>query len=99
MRCLRVQAVCEKLRLPYTTGSFLVQYAKMRRTIAKLSLPNKHLRDTADNAPETRRSGCLTSSKVSSRLAIGQRRGLKTAIATVKRGYAGTARRLVGGLL
>ena len=51
---VRVQAVCEKYDLPYTTGSFLVQYGKTWRTIAKLSLPDRYLRDTADNAPETR---------------------------------------------
>ncbi|MEN4475836.1 fatty acid desaturase [Mycolicibacterium cosmeticum] len=83
---LRVQAVCEKYDLPYTTGSFLVQYAKTWRTIAKLSLPNKYLRDTADNAPETR------SERMFDELegfgvedpATGRRRGLKTAIATVR---------------
>jgi linoleoyl-CoA desaturase len=83
---LRVQAVCEKYDLPYTTGSFLMQYAKTWRTIAKLSLPNKYLRDTADNAPETR------SERMFEELegfgvqdpATGRRRGLKTAIATVR---------------
>ena len=51
---VRVRQVCDKYDLPYTTGSFLVQYGKTWRTIAKLSLPDKYLRDTADNAPETR---------------------------------------------
>ncbi len=51
---IRVRAVCEKYDLPYTTGSFLLQYGKTWRTIAKLSLPEKFLKDTADNAPETR---------------------------------------------
>ena len=46
--------ICEKYDLPYTTGYFLVQYGKTWRTIAKLSLPDKYLRDTADDAPETR---------------------------------------------
>ena len=46
--------LCDKYDLPYTTGSFLVQYGKTWRTIAKLSLPDKYLRDTADDAPETR---------------------------------------------
>ncbi|MCV7193208.1 fatty acid desaturase family protein [Mycolicibacterium brumae] len=50
---IRVRQVCEKYDLPYTTGPFLVQYGKAWRTIAKLSLPNKYLRDTADDAPET----------------------------------------------
>ena len=51
---VRVRALCDKYDLPYTTGSFLMQYGKTWRTIAKLSLPNKYLRDTADDAPETR---------------------------------------------
>jgi len=51
---LRVQQICERYDLPYTTGPFLVQYAKTWRTIAKLSVPDKFLRDTADDAPETR---------------------------------------------
>ena len=39
---LRVREVCDKYDLPYTTGSFLLQYGKAWRTIAKLSLPNKY---------------------------------------------------------
>ena len=50
---VRVQALCQEYDLPYTTGSFLLQYAKAWRTIAKLSLPNKYLKATADDAPET----------------------------------------------
>ena len=51
---VRVRQVCDKYDLTYTTGSFLLQYGKAWRTIAKLSLPDKFLRDTADDAPETR---------------------------------------------
>ncbi|MGJ6125765.1 fatty acid desaturase [Mycolicibacterium sp. Y3] len=83
---LRVQAVCDKYDLPYTTGSFLLQYAKTWRTIAKLSLPNKYLRDTADNAPETRSERMFTELEgfgVEDPV-TGRRRGLKTAIATVR---------------
>jgi fatty acid desaturase len=50
---VRVRELCDKYDLPYTTGPFLVQYAKSWRTIAKLSLPNKYLKATADDAPET----------------------------------------------
>src|SRR6202000_761853 len=50
---VKVQQLCDKYDLPYTTGSFLMQYGKTWRTIAKLSLPDKFLRDTADDAPET----------------------------------------------
>jgi len=80
---LRVKDVCDKYDLPYTTGSFPLQYGKTWRTIAKLSLPDRYLRDTADDAPETR------SERMFNRLgpakpATDRRRGLKTAIATVR---------------
>src|ERR1700753_4328664 len=83
----RVRALCDKYDLPYTTGSFLMQYGKTWRTIAKLSLPNKYLRDTADDAPETRSE--LMFADVEPALAktdpvTGRRRGLKTAIAAVR---------------
>jgi len=73
-----VRQVCDKYDLPYTTGSFLVQYGKTWRTIAKLSLPDKYLRDTADNAPETR------SERMFTELEPSQRRGLKSAIAAAR---------------
>ena len=57
---VRVRAVCDKYDLPYTTGSFLLQYGKTWRTIAKLSLPDNYLRDTADDAPETRSERMFT---------------------------------------
>ncbi|GFG51677.1 stearoyl-CoA 9-desaturase [Mycolicibacterium agri] len=75
---LRVREVCDKYDLPYTTGNFLLQYAKAWRTIAKLSLPDKYLRDTADDAPETR------SERMFEVLEPEQRRGLKSAIAAVR---------------
>ncbi|MEE6135026.1 fatty acid desaturase [Mycobacterium sp. 050128] len=84
---VRVRHVCEKYDLPYTTGSFLMQYGKTWRTIAKLSLPDRYLRDTADDAPETR------SERMFAELgpgfggtdpATGRRRGLNTAIAAVR---------------
>ena len=84
---LRVQEVCDKYDLPYTTGSFLGQYAKTWRTIAKLSLPDRYLRDTADNAPETRSERMFTELQpgfTGTDLVTGRRRGLKTAIAAVR---------------
>ncbi|WP_197374132.1 fatty acid desaturase family protein [Mycolicibacterium baixiangningiae] len=74
----RVREICDKYDLPYTTGPFLVQYGKAWRTIAKLSLPDTWLRDTADNAPETR------SELMFADLEPGQRRGLKSSIAAVR---------------
>ena len=75
---VRVREICDKYDLPYTTGPFLVQYAKTWRTIAKLSLPDKYLRDTADDAPETR------SEHMFAELDPGQRSGLKSAITAVR---------------
>jgi fatty acid desaturase len=75
---IRVRQLCDKYDLPYTTGNFLVQYGKTWRTIAKLSLPDKYLRDTRDDAPETR------SERMFDELEPEQRRGLKSAIAAVR---------------
>ncbi len=83
----RVREVCDKYDLPYTTGSFLMQYGKTWRTIAKLSLPDKYLRDTVDDAPETRSERMfaeLDSGFSATDPATGRRRGLKTAMATVR---------------
>jgi linoleoyl-CoA desaturase len=75
---VRVRQVCQKFDLPYTSGPFPVQYAKTWRTIAKLSLPDRFLRDTADDAPETR------SERMFEALAGERVRGLKSAIAAVR---------------
>ncbi len=74
----RVREICDKYDLPYTTGSFLVQYGKTWRTIAKLSLPDGFLTATADDAPETR------SERMFAGLDAGERRGLRSAIAAVR---------------
>jgi linoleoyl-CoA desaturase len=84
---VRVRQVCDKYDLPYTTGSFLLQYAKTWRTIAKLSLPNKYLFDGADDAPETRSERMFAELEpgfAGTDPATGRRRGLKTAIATIR---------------
>ena len=84
---VRVRKVCDKYDLPYTTGSFVVQYGKTWRTIAKLSLPDRYLRDTTDDAPETRSERMFTELESGfgrTDLATGHRRGLKTAIAAVR---------------
>jgi linoleoyl-CoA desaturase len=78
---VRVRQVCEKYDLPYTTGNFAVQYGKTWRTIAKLSLPNKYLRDSADDAPETRSERMFD---VLGPADANQPRGLKSAIAAVR---------------
>jgi len=84
---LRVREICDKYDLPYTTGPFLVQYGKAWRTIAKLSLPDKYLRDTADNAPETRSERMYAELEPGFGVvdpATGRRRGLRTAIAEAR---------------
>jgi NADPH-dependent stearoyl-CoA 9-desaturase len=83
----RVREACDTYDLPYTTGSFLLQSGKAWRTIAKLSLPDKYLRDTADDAVETRSERMFASLRpgfLGTDPATGRRRGLKTAIATVR---------------
>jgi len=84
---VRVRQVCDKYDLPYTTGSFLLQYGKAWRTIAKLSLPNKYLTDTVDDAPETRSEKMFAELEpgfTGTDPLTGRRRGLKTAIAMVR---------------
>jgi NADPH-dependent stearoyl-CoA 9-desaturase len=84
---VRVRQVCDKYDLPYTTGSLPIQYGKAWRTIAKLSLPNTYLSDTADDAPETRSEKMfagLAPGFARTDSSSGRRRGLKTAMATVR---------------
>ncbi|TWS18058.1 acyl-CoA desaturase [Tsukamurella asaccharolytica] len=50
---VKVRAICEKYDIPYTEGPLLRQYYLSQRTIAKLSLPDRWLRATSDDAPET----------------------------------------------
>ena len=85
---IRVRQLCDKYDLPYTTGPFLVQYGKTWRTIAKLSLPNKFLRDTVDDAPETRSEQMFA--ELGLELgeidpATGNKRGLRSAIVAVRK--------------
>ncbi|MEE6138602.1 fatty acid desaturase [Mycobacterium sp. 050128] len=85
---VRVREICDKYDLPYTTGSFLVQCGETWRTIAKLSLPDRCLRDTADDATETRSERMfaeLAPGFGGTDPATGRRRGLKTALAAVRR--------------
>ena len=78
---VRVRAVCEKYDLPYVAGSLPVQYAKTWRTIAKMSLPNHMLRDTADDAPETHSERMFDGLPAPEPTEVtGTRAGLKTAL-------------------
>ncbi len=82
---VRVRALCEKYDLPYTTGSLPRQYFQSFWTIFKLAFPDKLLKATSDDAPETNselkfriRAGMRESFGVDP--ATGRRRGLRTAI-------------------
>ncbi|QKT08115.1 fatty acid desaturase [Gordonia sp. X0973] len=74
---VRVRELCDKYDLPYTTGSLLSQYLQTLRTINKLALPDRFLRDTVDDAPETASEHRFDG-------LVPRSRGLKTAIARLK---------------
>lgn len=77
-----VQTLCATYDLPYTTGSFPVQYLKTWRTIAKLSLPNKYLMGSTDHSPETNSAQRFAELENNSHYdpATGKRRGLVDAL-------------------
>jgi fatty acid desaturase len=85
----RVQALCDKYDLPYTTGSLWGQYGQTFWTIAKLALPNKYLKATSDDAPETNselKFRPQPRESFSTRSASGKRRGLRTAVRELRKG-------------
>ncbi|MGW5383498.1 fatty acid desaturase family protein [Nocardia sp. NPDC003963] len=86
----RVRALCDKYDLPYTTGSLPAQFWLTYRTIWKLALPDRFLRDTSDNAAETSSERKFFdipptagggSARQQTDLVTGARRGLRTALA------------------
>jgi fatty acid desaturase len=92
----RIKALCDKYDLPYTTGSLAQQYLQTARTILKLSVPNKLLLASCDDAPETRselkfriRAGVRESIGVDPD--TGRRRGLRTALRELYAGDTATA--------
>jgi fatty acid desaturase len=88
----RVQAVCAKYDLPYTTGPLAYQYLQTLRTIVKLALPDRFLRATSDDAPETasedRFGSLITRPGLGSPNPTARRRGLATAIRNRKKRFA-----------
>jgi len=90
---VRVRELCDKYDLPYTTGSLPVQYGKAWRTIIKLSVPNKYLRRTTDDAPETKSERGFGGTSVIDP-STGRRRGLRTALSEGRKRIA-EARRAV----
>ncbi len=92
----RITALCNKYDLPYTTGSLGHQYMQTFWTILKLSLPNKLLEASADDAPETHselkfriRDGVRDSFGIDPD--TGRRRGLRTALRELRSGDVATA--------
>ncbi|MBF6078793.1 fatty acid desaturase [Nocardia beijingensis] len=92
---VRVRELCDKYDLPYTTGSLGKQYLLAFRTIHKLALPDRFLKATADNAPETSSERKFAGITLPSRgtesthwLRIdpetGKRRGLRSALHEAK---------------
>ncbi|WP_070378021.1 fatty acid desaturase family protein [Rhodococcus sp. WMMA185] len=83
---VKVRALCEKYDLPYTTGSLAKQYLLALRTIHKLALPDRFLRATADDAPETsserkfRDAGAAVVETLRTDPVTGERRGLLWAL-------------------
>ena len=84
---VRVGRCATSTTCPTRPGRCPLQYVKSWRTIAKLSLPNKFLRTTADDAPETRSERMFVELEPGFAVtdpATGHRRGLKSAIVTVR---------------
>jgi hypothetical protein len=83
---VRVRAVLSEYDLPYTTGPLLRQFWHTVRTICKLSLPDRFLTATCDDAPETAseekfRAVAMQPEVFGAHDAGCRRRGLDTAIA------------------
>jgi fatty acid desaturase len=81
----RVQAVCAKYELPYTTGPLARQYLLTLRTIVKLALPDRFLAASSDDAPETAseerfRGVAERPGRAGVGNPVARRRGLATAI-------------------
>ena len=96
----RVQDVCANYDLPYTTGPLVYQYLLALRTIIKLALPDRFLRATPDDAPETASEDGF--GNLMTRPGLGadppvRRRGLATAISNRndRRNQRRTARRQI----
>jgi fatty acid desaturase len=80
----RVRALCVSYDLPYTTGPLHRQFLLTVRTICKLSLPDRFLTATSDDAPETASEHRFRNTAQRSHVPVVgdelRRRGLATAI-------------------
>lgn len=77
---VKVQDLCHRWDLPYTTGPLYRQYWQSWRTIARLSLPDRFLRATSDDAPETRSERMFEGQPRTFDDHTGPRSGLVTAL-------------------
>ena len=83
---VKVRALCEKYDLPYTTGPLSRQYLLALRPIHKLALPDRFLKRTSDDAPETSSEHKFrsTRARIGEALRVdaetGRRRGLLSAL-------------------
>jgi NADPH-dependent stearoyl-CoA 9-desaturase len=83
----RVRQVCASYDLPYTTGPLVRQFLLTFRTISKLTLPDRMLTATSDDAPETASERKFSNVDVRRAPTDGigeRRRGLVTAIQDVR---------------
>ncbi len=86
---VRVRELCRTYDLPYTTGSLPAMYWLSFRTICKLALPDRFLRRTSDDAPET-------SSELKFRAMREQADGMRTQAEGALRVRVGQAREAAG---
>jgi NADPH-dependent stearoyl-CoA 9-desaturase len=80
----RVRALCIAYDLPYTTGPLHRQFLLTVRTICKLSLPDRFLTATSDDAPETASEHRFRNTPRRSHVPGARRRGLATAILALR---------------
>ncbi|WP_314036157.1 acyl-CoA desaturase [Dietzia sp. CH92] len=86
---LKVRDLCARYDLPYVSGPLWKQYLQSWRTIARLSLPDRYLRRTADDAAETRSEKMFGHGPRTSGLATALA-GVRAARARARRGRRGS---------
>ncbi|WP_430333521.1 fatty acid desaturase family protein [Rhodococcus sp. ACT016] len=87
---VRVRELCDKYDLPYTTGPLSKQYLLALRTIHKLALPDRFLRRTSDDAPETssEHKFRLSGSRIAEALRIDAETGRRSGLMSALRAHA-----------
>ena len=72
-----VESIAREFDLPYNTDSFPRQFLLVQRTLLKLTLPNRFLAATGDNAPEVRTNRAFEITGVESLLTVGSHNGIR----------------------